>query len=331
MKVILTHTDFDGVVCGALLSIATEIHFVKFVSNRKIWYEELLGDEIIADLPCPWKCKLWFDHHESNINEMKLRGVDPETIPGKFRIADSCAQIIYDYFSEKTEFPPYFKDVVEQTNIIDSMKYKSIAEWLEETPVKILSYTAQFLKNDDYIIFLHFLIKLSKSLTKHSPEELIQQDIMIRRHKQFKEQRDYSKELIKNNYYFHQNDKKKSIAILDLSEFKTPQRIDKNLIYMLEPDMSAVLLINSAFKNNVKTNNLKLSFGINFTKAEKLSNVNLSKIFEELNIGGGHPKAAGGSLNNDTKQDKLKNKELIIQEIIKKWHQQIEENPSNVS
>ncbi len=331
MKVILTHTDFDGVVCGALLSIATKINFIKFVSTHKIWYEKLTGDEIIADLPCPWECKLWFDHHESNINEMKQRDIDPETIPGKFQVADSCAQIIYDYFSSEIQFPAYFEDVVKETNIIDSMKYNSLEEWLEETPVKILANTTQLLENEDYSTFLHFLIKLSKSLIKNQPEELIQQNFISKRYKQFKKYRDYSKELIKNNYYFHQSDTKKSIAILDTSEFKTPGRINKNLIYIFEPAINAVLLINSIFKNNVKTNNLKLSFGVNFTKADKLKNVNLARIFEDLEIGGGHPKAAGGSLLAENKQDKLKNKELLLQEIIKKWNQQIEGNSKPIS
>ncbi len=331
MKIILTHTDFDGVVSGTLLSIATKTNFIKFVSNQKIWRENLIGDEIIADLPCPWKCQLWFDHHASNINEMKLRGIDAEKIPGKFQLTDSCAQIIYDYFSPDNQFPPHFDDLVKQTSIIDSMKYHSIEEWLKETPVKILSNITQLFGNEQYKDFLHFLIKLSKALIKKPPEELVQSDFITQRYSQFKEYRNQSKELIKNCYCFHKNDKKKSIAILDISEFKTPQRIDKNLIYIFEPEVDAVLLINSAFKNNVKTNDLKFSFGINFTKADQLTHINLSTIFEELDIGGGHPKAAGGSLENDSKEEKLKNKELIIQEIIKKWEQQIEQNPADKS
>jgi len=58
MKIILTHSDFDGVVSGALLSIATKINSIKFVSNNKIWYEKITGEEVIADLPCPWQCRL---------------------------------------------------------------------------------------------------------------------------------------------------------------------------------------------------------------------------------------------------------------------------------
>ncbi len=327
MEMILTHTDFDGVVCGTLLSIAEEINYTKFVSTRQIWYEKLTGNEIIADLPCPWKCKLWFDHHESNINEMKLRGVMPDEIAGKFRTADSCAQVIYEYYSGKIKFPDYFKNVIDETNLIDSMKYGSIKEWLEETPVKKLSDTSQFLENEEFNDFLHYLIKLSKSLARYSPEELIQKDFFKSRYKKFKEDQEHSLKLIKQNYYFHQDDKEKSIAIIDTSEYKIHQRINKNLVYLIEPEINSVLLINSIFKDNIKTNDLKFSFGINFTKADQLKNINLSEIFEELGIGGGHPRAAGGSVNNDNKQDKLKNKKLIIKEIITKWKEQIKKNP----
>ncbi|MBU1078122.1 MAG: hypothetical protein KKH98_12565 [Spirochaetes bacterium] len=331
MQQIVTHTDFDGVVSGALLSIATEIRFIRFISHSQIWREPLSGTEVIADLPCPWTCQLWFDHHETNLKEMKQRGVKTEEIPGRFQLLDSCAHVIYDHYHEQIEFPDHFKEMIPQTDQIDSMNYQSVDEWLKETPVKMIASTTQLLKDEDYKSFLKYLLKLTKQLTKSSPIEIIQSDVFTNRYESFKNYKEYSLELLRKNHFFHPDDKNKAIALIDLSEFKTSPRMDKNFIYMIEPDADAVLLINSAFQNNVKTNTLKFSFGVNFTRSEKFNKVNAAKIFEELDIGGGHPKAAGGSIECESKKDKLKIKDYIIKEIIKRWNQQLKTEEKVIS
>ncbi len=328
MNAIITHTDFDGVVCGALLTLATKIKFIKFVSHNQIWKELLNGNEIIADLPCPWKCKLWFDHHESNFKDMQARGVNPEEIPGKFQVADSCASIIYDYYKNEIEYPEYFSSIVQEADIIDSMNYNSVETWLEKTPIKMIASTTQMLKDEDYRSFLSYLLKITKHITKFSPDDLITLDFFVDRYKKFEEYKENTLTLIKKVYYFHKYDYKKKIAILDFTEFKRPPRMDKNFLYIFEPDADAVLLINSAFKNNVKTNDLKFSMGVNFTKSDMFKNINIASIFEELELGGGHPKVAGGVLKCYSKNEKLTMKNTIIEDILNKWTNQLQTNPS---
>ncbi len=322
MKVIYTHTDFDGIVSASLLSIATNIDFIKFVSTSRIWYEQFTGEEIVCDLPCPWYCKLWFDHHESNLNEMKARGIDIDKLPGKFEIAPSCAQIIFDFFNDKVKFPAHFKSLILETNKIDSMDYKSIEEWRKETPAKILAATSQFLNKEDYKSFVRYLIKLSKELRRNSPEELVKSAQVKYRYDIIKKEEDLAIQIIERNYYFHSSDIDKDIIIIDTSESKIPPRIDKNLAYLLQPSASCILLINSVFKNNQKTNDLKLSVGINFTKKDIISRKNLATIFENLEIGGGHKSAAGAIIHCRSKDEKLEIKEKLVQKFIKMWKEQ---------
>ncbi|MDD5065460.1 MAG: hypothetical protein PHF84_00290 [bacterium] len=327
MNIILTHTDFDGVISSALLSLATGIDFIKFLSNNQIWYENLTGQEVISDLPCPWKCSLWFDHHESNLKEMKERGVDTALIPGKFEIADSCARIIYEHFRESVPFPHYFEDVIRETDKIDSMKYDSLEEWLRETPVKCLSNTVQLFPDDDYRKFLHYLLDLAKLIKRHEPQKILEMENVKKRCNKFRTYKEESTKLIRDNYYFHTTDSEKKMAVLDLSEFKTPARIDKNFVYIIEPEAECVLFINAIFKNNVKTNDLKFSMGINFTRSRFLPAMNIAKIFEELELGGGHSKTAGGILHAATKLEKLEKKENILKQIVEKWYNQKKAQP----
>ncbi len=322
MQKILAHTDFDGVVSASLLSIATQIDFIRFVSTAKIWYENLDEKDIVCDLPCPWNCHLWFDHHESNLNEMKARGIDVGKIPGKFEIADSCANIIYNYFNKKIEFPEYFKELVDETDKIDSMNYESIQDWQKETPIKILSDTTRFVNNEDYKSFVNYLIMIAKKLKNQSPEEIINIPLVKERYGQIKIEEKESLETIKKYYYFHPDDLRKEVIIIDLSEIKKPPRIDKNLAYLIEPNALCVFQINSIFKNDVKSNNLKFSAGINFTNKEIKKIKNLSAIFEELEIGGGHKNAAGAVMEFESKDEKLSEKDRTIKKFIKIWLEQ---------
>ncbi|MBN1898863.1 MAG: hypothetical protein JW827_08810 [Spirochaetes bacterium] len=322
MQLIYTHTDFDGVVSASLISLATRIDFIRFVSTARIWYEPFTGEEIVCDLPCPWNCRLWFDHHESNLNEMKSRGIDVAKLEGKFELAKSCAQIIYEYYKDTVAFPSYFPSLIEDTNMIDSMDYDSIEKWREETSSKILAATCQMLPNEDYRSFISYLIKLSKELRKTGPEKMITFSDVKHRYETLKIREDQSIEMIKNAYYFHPSDNKHELVIIDMSESKMPPRIDKNLVYLIEPQALCVLLINAQFKDNKKTNDLKFSVGINFTKKDILEKKHLASIFEKLGIGGGHKQAAGAIIKCHSKEERLNRKEKFIKEFLGMWRDQ---------
>ncbi len=317
MKKIFTHTDFDGAVSAALVSIATNVDFIKFISANKIWSEQFTGDEIICDLPCPWKCKLWFDHHEANLKEMEARGVDVKKIEGEFDLQPSCARVIYNYYNNKIEFPKYFNKLIDETDIIDSMQYKSIEEWLDDSPIKYLAKTMQLIEKEDYRNFVNYMIKITKLLRKTSPDELVRDKEVQKRYHIIKEYQKNYLEIIKNALYYKDNEK--DIIIIDISDLKYAPRLDKNLAYILNPNANAILLINSIFKNNTKSNDLRFSMGINFTKP---LDINLSRIFEEIGLGGGHQKAAGGILTCSSKGEKLEKKKIYIDKIIGLWKKQ---------
>jgi hypothetical protein len=66
---LVTRADFDGLVCGALITKFERIDeylFVepKFMQDGQVGIRE--GD-IIANLPYHPNCALWFDHHITNI------------------------------------------------------------------------------------------------------------------------------------------------------------------------------------------------------------------------------------------------------------------------
>ena len=83
---IITHNDFDGIASAAICLSVYEIDTVFFTGPSQITENRLpIGNgDIVCDLPYPISCGMWFDHHEGNLNDVKLRGIDPQTIPGAF-------------------------------------------------------------------------------------------------------------------------------------------------------------------------------------------------------------------------------------------------------
>jgi hypothetical protein len=97
---LVTRADFDGLVCGALITKFEKIDsylFVepKFMQDRLV---EVHSGDIIANLPYHPNCTLWFDHHITNT----MPEFDRPIVPGKggFRLAPSAARVVYEYYTE---------------------------------------------------------------------------------------------------------------------------------------------------------------------------------------------------------------------------------------
>lgn len=97
---LVTRPDFDGLVCGALVSAMEEIDSCLFVEPK--WMQdgmvEIHKGDIIANLPYDPECSLWFDHHLSN----EVQGFDTPIVAGKggFRLAPSAARVVFEYYNE---------------------------------------------------------------------------------------------------------------------------------------------------------------------------------------------------------------------------------------
>ncbi|MGM0484287.1 MAG: hypothetical protein ACQERI_07050, partial [Candidatus Krumholzibacteriota bacterium] len=146
---IITHNDFDGIVSAAICSHVTGCGKIIFTGPNSIARAEISIDlkDIVCDLPYPLECGTWFDHHAGNREELKLRGIDINDIPGSFSEEPSCARVIYNYYTGRgEELPSYFENTVAEADIIDSFDYESIREWREERPGRLadMSLKASF-------------------------------------------------------------------------------------------------------------------------------------------------------------------------------------------
>ncbi len=114
---LVTRSDFDGLVCGALLKEAGIIDRWTFAHPKDLQdgLVEIGEDDCLANVPFVEGCGLWFDHHSSEFERNALEG----KYKGESRLAPSCARIIYEYYGGSERFPQ-FSDMMEAVDKVDS-------------------------------------------------------------------------------------------------------------------------------------------------------------------------------------------------------------------
>ena len=121
---LLTRSDFDGSVCAALLQelgLVDEILYIhpKDLQDNKI---KVTGDDVIANVPFVEGCGLWFDHHSSEHERLKLEG----KFEGVSEPAPSAAQVIYEYYKKDKNFAgklKKFESLIKIVGIADSARF----------------------------------------------------------------------------------------------------------------------------------------------------------------------------------------------------------------
>jgi hypothetical protein len=100
---LVTRADFDGLVCGALVTKFEKIDSYLFVEPKFMQdgLVEIRAGDIITNLPYHPNCTLWFDHHITNTTP----NFDKPIMPGKggFRLAPSAARVVYEYYTETSK------------------------------------------------------------------------------------------------------------------------------------------------------------------------------------------------------------------------------------
>jgi hypothetical protein len=96
---LVTRADFDGLVCGALITKFETVNSYLFVEPKFMQdgQVDIRRGDIIANLPYHRNCTLWFDHHITNT----MPDFDRPIVPGRggFRLAPSAARVVYEYYT----------------------------------------------------------------------------------------------------------------------------------------------------------------------------------------------------------------------------------------
>jgi nanoRNase/pAp phosphatase (c-di-AMP/oligoRNAs hydrolase) len=114
---LVTRSDFDGLVCGALLKEAGLIDCYKFVHPKDIQdgLVQIGPNDILANVPYSNGVGMWFDHHTSEgerLGSISYRGMS--------RVAPSCARVIYDFLGGPSRYSDHWDPIMTAVDKVDS-------------------------------------------------------------------------------------------------------------------------------------------------------------------------------------------------------------------
>jgi len=319
---IVTHNDFDGIVSASLCAWVLKIDRIIFTGPLAITKSQVTITEkdVVCDLPYPLECGLWFDHHEGNMQELHYRRIDPKSIPGRFDLKPSCSRVVYDFFSEQAELPSRFLMAVEEADVIDSFSYISIEDWRRETPGKVVDLTlkARFQSSDEQFTHMRNLVQ---QLRDRTLEEVSWLPFVQKRLKQYKGEEGQMLQIIRSSSGFLEEDRMKEMVVIDLTPFNRRPHLIKNLAFLIYPDSPVVVEIYNLMERGAKSNHLGVSMSLSIS-GNKNTRKNIGEIMRSLNIGDGHPGAAAGTVQCKSKQEMLKKKRELLNEIYRYWSSQ---------
>ena len=317
---IVTHNDFDGIVSASICARMLRMEGVIFTGPLTITKSQITITEkdVVCDLPYPLQCGLWFDHHAGNLQELDYRKIDPKLIPGRFDLKPSCSRVVYEYFSERAEVPSYLQMAVEEADVIDSFSYASIEEWRRETPGKVIDLTlkVRFPSAEEQVSHMKSLVQ---QLRDSPMDEVSNLPFVQKRLKQYQEAEGQMLRIIQNSSYFLEPDKLREMVVIDLTPYHRRPHLIKNLAFLLYPEALGVLEVYNLMDLGVKSNHLGVSMSLSITGNRQNHSKNIGDIMRTLNIGDGHPGAAAGTARCKSKQEMLKKKKEILNQIFTLW------------
>ena len=121
---LVTRSDFDGSVCTAILEELGLIDDILYVHPKDMQDNKIAvtQNDILANVPFVDGCGLWFDHHSSEHERLRLDG----KFKGASKSAPSAAQVVYDYYKQNKTFADKlrkFKELVRIAGKADSAKF----------------------------------------------------------------------------------------------------------------------------------------------------------------------------------------------------------------
>lgn len=318
---IVTHGDFDGLVSAAICSRVEGCERIIFTGPNSIARAEISIDsrDIVCDLPYPLEAGMWFDHHPGNLTALKLRGIDPSGIPGRFDEKPSCARVVLDYYTKlNTMLPDHFEDTVCEADTIDSFDYRSIEEWRRETPGKLVDMSLKIYfpsPREKTKYYLHAV-----SLLREKPlSQILKDETVARNLERYRVEEERMILFIERSISFLPQDKDREIIVLDFTHHKRRPRAVRNLAFLKHPGALAILMLNPTFRGGVKTNDFGVSLSLSMNLTGKEHGKDAGEIMRTLDIGDGHAGAAAGIVQSGTKEEMKRNKERMLLKIWRLW------------
>lgn len=298
---LVTRSDFDGLVCAALLrelDMIDDIMFVhpKDMQDGKI---EITKNDITTNLPYVEGVHMAFDHHLSETMRLSDQPdnyiIDPN--------APSAARVLFNYFGGEVKFTRRWEEILEAVDKADSANFKR-EEIIKPSGWVLLNFLMdprtglgrfRNFRISNYQLMMD-LIDKCKTMTINQIIEI--PDIQERLELYFGLENKFKDQLIKCSKVYD------NLVALDLRDEEIIYPGNRFMIYAIYPECNISMHVLWGLK---KQNTV---FAVGKSILNRTSGVNIGKLMLEYG-GGGHENAGTCQVDNSMADD-------VREELIKK-------------
>jgi nanoRNase/pAp phosphatase (c-di-AMP/oligoRNAs hydrolase) len=308
---LLTRSDFDGLVCAVLLSDAGVVDAFKFVHPKDIQDGKVAVNEndVLANVPYVPDCGLWFDHHSSEWERLKL--YEEFKYNGKSENAPSCARVIYDYYGGEKQFPG-----IKASGLIDVVDKSNTAQLTREEIIDprgwiLLSFIMDprtgLGRFKDYRISNYRLMEELIQYCRTMPVEKILEvpDVKERVNRYYEQEKAYE-DMIKQNSTVYGN-----VLVIDLLDVDPILSGNRFKEYVLFPDQDISLRMMWGYRKQ------NIVFTCGYSIINRTAKIDVGSLM--LKYGGGGHRSVG------TCQVPVDRREQIQDELVKALREDREE------
>ena len=308
---LVTRPDFDGLVCGSLITALEEIDSYLFVEPKFLQdgMVEIREGDVITNLPYVPNCTLWFDHHITNAESWLVHcGVsgsgsvvsiaesqNTTVVPGKggFRLAPSAARVVFEYYTSdfwiqnpeiRTQKHP---KASEGLKVLESDRLRFLLKDTDKIDAGLLS-REDVLHPEGYVLISitidgkraqdqQYWLKLIRLLRDASLEEVLSEKEVQRRCQQILDLQEKLRAVLLKRATQNGN-----VIFVDLRGTKDITDINRFLLYTLFPTGNISLKVADDIQRGDATT---ISVGYNIFNTT--SKVNVGTLMQKYG-GGGH-------------------------------------------
>jgi len=234
---LVTRSDFDGLVCGMLLTELDLVDDIKFVHPKDMQdgLVELTDRDISTNLPYQPSCAFVFDHHESEMQRnADVLDKDTYIVDGN---APSASRVVYDWLGGIDTFPRIDVGMMRAVDKADSAQF-SREDILEPKDWELLSFlmdsrTGLGRFREFRISNYQLMMELISYCKSHTISEILKHPDVDERIQIYRAHEKQFREQVLRCTKVHKN-----LGILDLRDEETIWAGNRFMIYALFPEIN---------------------------------------------------------------------------------------------
>lgn len=297
---LVTRSDFDGLVCAALLKHLNLIDDILFVHPKDMQDGKvaITRHDITTNLPYVPGCHLAFDHHLSET--LRNQPASNHLIDAD---APSAARVVWKHYGGHDAFPRDWDEMMEAVDKADAAQF-SREDILDPQGWELLSFimdarTGLGRFRDFRISNYQLMMQLIDFCQTHGINEILQlPDVEERVALYLDHQREAKAQIQRCATVYH------NLVVLDLRNEETIYAVNRFVIYALYPQCNISIHVMWGVKQQ------NTVFAIGKSILDRSSNTNVGELCLSYN-GGGHANAGTCQLANEDAEAALR--ELIAE------------------